>query len=135
MNRISEERLFEYVNDKRICNINAEIKSALAELLERRQAEKRIATLEKRIVDLESKCIPDGWKLVPIEPTEKMIIDGFESEPDELFSDDEVWQRYKAMSGCKQAAHRTKLCWAAMLQASPPVWAIEFKHIDGVSYE
>lgn len=68
-----------------------------------------------------SPVIPDGWKLVPIEPTENMIIDGFESEPDKTFSKPEVWEEYSAMSGCKQAAHRAKLCWAAMLSAAPAV--------------
>lgn len=63
--------------------------------------------------------ILEGWKLVPIEPTENMIIEGFESEPDKAFSKPEVWEEYAAMSGCKQAAHRAKLCWAAMLAAAP----------------
>ncbi|MCE9871569.1 hypothetical protein LZ667_09150 [Hafnia alvei] len=71
------------------------------------------------ILDKNSPVIPDGWKLVPIEPTENMIIDGFESEPDKTFSKPEVWEEYAAMSGCKQAAHRAKLCWAAMLSAAP----------------
>ncbi|MCE9904491.1 DUF550 domain-containing protein [Hafnia paralvei] len=66
-----------------------------------------------------SPVIPDGWKLVPIEPTENMIIEGFESEPNKTFSKPEVWEKYAAMSGCKQAAHRAKLCWAAMLAAAP----------------
>lgn len=63
--------------------------------------------------------VPDGWKLVPVEPTERMVIDGFESEPDETFSEPEVWEAYQAMSGCRQAAHRARLCYAAMLAASP----------------
>lgn len=66
-----------------------------------------------------SPVIPDGWKLVPIEPTENMIIEGFESEPNKTFSKPEVWEEYAAMSGCKQAAYRAKLCWAAMLAAAP----------------
>lgn len=61
----------------------------------------------------------NGWKLVPIEPTEEMVINGFESEPDETFSPDEEWESYDAMSGCEQAAHRAKLCWQAMLAAAP----------------
>lgn len=71
------------------------------------------------ILDENSPVIPDGWKLVPIEPTENMIIDGFESEPDEDFSEPDDWEEYAAMSGCEQAAHRAKLCWAAMLAAAP----------------
>lgn len=62
---------------------------------------------------------PPGWVMVPIEPTEHMIVEGFESEPDEFFSEPEVWKAYQAMSGCRQAAHRAKLCWAAMIAAVP----------------
>lgn len=68
---------------------------------------------------LNSPVIPDGWALVPIEPTEDMIVNGFESEPDESFSDEKEWEDYDAMSGCQQAAHRAKLCWAAMIAAAP----------------
>lgn len=68
---------------------------------------------------LNSPVIPDGWALVPVEPTEHMIVEGFESEPDEFFSDEEVWNAYDAMSGCQQAAHRAKLCWSAMISAAP----------------
>lgn len=63
--------------------------------------------------------IPAGWQLVPIEPTEAMIINGFESEPDEFFSESRDWEAYQEMSGCEQAAHRAKLCYAAMLAAAP----------------
>ncbi|HFO0273649.1 TPA: hypothetical protein ACHICZ_005130, partial [Enterobacter asburiae] len=66
-----------------------------------------------------SPVIPDGWVLVPVEPTEDMIVNGFESEPDERFSDEREWEAYDAMSGCQQAAHRAKLCWAAMIAAAP----------------
>lgn len=69
--------------------------------------------------DGNSPILPDGWALVPVEPTEDMIINGFESEPDESFSDEKEWEAYDAMSGCQQAAHRAKLCWAAMLKAAP----------------
>ncbi|UWA73568.1 hypothetical protein M5T12_17065 [Enterobacter asburiae] len=63
--------------------------------------------------------VPEGWIMVPIEPTESMIVDGFESEPDEDFSQPEVWEEYQEMSGCQQAAHRAKLCWEAMIKAAP----------------
>jgi len=66
-----------------------------------------------------SPVIPDRYVLVPIEPTEEMIVQGFESEPDESFSDAAAWEAYDAMSGCQQAAHRAKLCWAAMIGAAP----------------
>ncbi|VAF77725.1 Uncharacterised protein [Enterobacter hormaechei] len=63
--------------------------------------------------------LPVGWVAVPVEPTEDMIVNGFESEPDESFSDEKEWEVYEAMSGCQQAAHRAKLCWAAMIEAAP----------------
>ncbi|HEC2583960.1 TPA: Lar family restriction alleviation protein [Raoultella ornithinolytica] len=66
-----------------------------------------------------SPVIPDGYVMVPKEPTERMVIDGFESEPDETFSEPEVWEVYQKMSGCKQAAFRARLCWAAMITAAP----------------
>lgn len=66
-----------------------------------------------------SPVIPDGWVLVPVDPTEDMIVNGFESEPDESFSDEKEWEAYDAMSGCQQAAHRAKLCWEAMIKAAP----------------
>lgn len=67
-----------------------------------------------------SPVTPDGYVMVPKEPTERMVIDGFESEPDETFSESEVWEAYQKMSGCEQAAFRARLCWAAMLAAVPP---------------
>lgn len=66
-----------------------------------------------------SPVTPDGYVLVPIKPTENMIINGFESEPDEFFSKSEEWDAYQEMSGCEQAAHRAKLCWAAMIASAP----------------
>lgn len=64
--------------------------------------------------------IPDGYVLVPIVPTEDMIINGFESVPDPHFSDEKEWEEYEALSGCRQAARRAELCWAAMVAAAPP---------------
>ncbi|WP_394346561.1 DUF550 domain-containing protein [Klebsiella pneumoniae] len=62
--------------------------------------------------------VPDGYVMVPEEPTESMVIAGFESEPDEFFSESEVWEAYQKMSGCEQAAFRARLCWRAMLAAA-----------------
>lgn len=61
----------------------------------------------------------DGWVAVPVEPTEAMVIAGFEAELREEFRDPEAWEAFEAMSGCEQAAHRAKLCWAAMIAAAP----------------
>ncbi|HIB9048786.1 TPA: hypothetical protein ACWYGP_003447 [Raoultella planticola] len=66
-----------------------------------------------------SPVIPDGYVMVPKEPTERMVIAGFESEPEEGFSELQVWEAYEDMSGCEQAACRARLCWAAMLAAAP----------------
>lgn len=64
------------------------------------------------------QAIPDGYALVPVEPTEDMVIHGFESVPHPLFQPAD-WDKYQTMSGCEQAAHRAKLCWAAMIAAAP----------------
>lgn len=61
----------------------------------------------------------DGWKLVPVKPTMDMVVNGFESWPDEHFSRPEEWAAYEAMTGCQQAAHKARLCYAAMLAAAP----------------
>ncbi|ECA9706424.1 hypothetical protein GWF22_09695 [Salmonella enterica] len=66
-----------------------------------------------------SPVVPDGYALVPIVPTEDMVINGFESEPDPHFSDEKVWAEYEALSGCRRAARRAELCWAAMIKAAP----------------
>ncbi|WP_249419316.1 hypothetical protein [Citrobacter sp. RHB35-C21] len=63
--------------------------------------------------------VPDGYVIVPIVPTEDMIINGFESVPDPHFSDEKKWEEYEALSGCRQAARRAELCWAAMIKAAP----------------
>lgn len=82
---------------------------------------------------LQAVTVPDGWKLVPIDPTENMVIAGFESKPDESFSEPEEWEAYEAMSGCQQAAHKAKLCWAAMLAAVPKLQAERAAMLSGDS--
>ncbi|HCL6722965.1 TPA: hypothetical protein N2Q78_004556 [Citrobacter freundii] len=66
-----------------------------------------------------ASVVPDGYVLVPIIPTDDMIINGFEAELREEFSDPEALKTYEKMSGCELAAHRAKLCWAAMIAAAP----------------
>ncbi|MDK9356746.1 hypothetical protein [Lelliottia wanjuensis] len=68
---------------------------------------------------MQSGAVKDGWVMVPVEPTENMIVEGFESWPYESFSDTEVWEAFQEMSGCQQSAHLAKLCWAAMIAAAP----------------
>jgi hypothetical protein len=68
--------------------------------------------------------VAEGWQLVPIEPTETMVVVGFESWPNEFFSSPEEWEAFEAMSGCQQAAHKAKLCYAAMLAAAPAAPAV-----------
>lgn len=69
--------------------------------------------------DSNSPVIPDGWVMVPVEPTEHMIVEGFESEPDPDSSDEKEWAGYEALSGCRQAARRAEFFWAAMIAAAP----------------
>lgn len=80
--------------------------------------------------DIGDRRMNSQWKLVPVEPTETMVINGFESEPNECFTDEEVWEQYQEMSGCQQAAFRAKLCWAAMLGAAPAATAIPAAWLD-----
>lgn len=81
----------------------ADAAKAIDELLARRSAQ----------------VVPDGWVSVPVEPTENMIIAGFEAELREEFRAPEAWEAFEAMSGCEQAALRAKWCWAAMIAAAP----------------
>ena len=81
--------------------------------------ERRAAMLQGAEPVTTAYKLPEGWVAVPVEPTEDMIVNGLESEPNESFSDEKVWEAYDAMSGCQQAAHRAKLCWAAMISAAP----------------
>lgn len=59
------------------------------------------------------------WVLVPRVPTEEMVVHGFESRPSMSFSTEGEWAKFEAMTGCQQAAHCARLCWAAMLNAAP----------------
>lgn len=83
------------------------------------QRQKWESQRDKNISAGNSPVIPDGYALVPIVPTEGMVINGFESEPDPHFSDEKEWAEYEALSGCRRAARRAELCWAAMIKASP----------------
>ena len=65
--------------------------------------------------------LPDGYALVPIEPTEDMVIAGFESKPSAFNSSTEDLEKIEDMSGCEEAAHRAKLFWKAMVKSAPDV--------------
>lgn len=65
-----------------------------------------------------ARDLPEGFVLVPIEPTANMVIAGFESAPDRVFGGDEYPEEYDDMSGCQQAAFRAKRCWSAMISAA-----------------
>ncbi|WP_241575075.1 hypothetical protein [Rosenbergiella nectarea] len=96
--RITEEALNEAIEGKRELG-EIGLRLALKEL--------------RKLRDEDS--IPNGYALVPIEPTENMIIAGFESKPSAFNSSLEEVERCEAMSGCEQAGHRAKLCWKAMV--------------------
>ncbi|MCZ9611517.1 hypothetical protein K9J44_26085 [Enterobacter hormaechei] len=108
----------ELTDEPDILAYDADAHSGYAEPVSQRDElpyDPQIAAYEK----IMEQAIPDGYALVPVEPTEDMIVAGFESRPDESFSKSEEWEAYQRMSGCEQAAHRAKLCWAAMLKAAP----------------
>ena len=58
------------------------------------------------------------YKLVPIEPTETMIIHGFESDPKHN-DDPDIFEKYHNMSGCQRAAWTASECYKAMIEAAP----------------
>ena len=51
---------------------------------------------------------------MPIEPTEDMVLQGFESDIDPEFNG-----AFDDLSGCQEAALKARLCYAAMLGAAP----------------
>jgi hypothetical protein len=59
-------------------------------------------------------AVPEGWKLVPIEPTMDMVVDGFEAVSDFHDTDE-----YEEMSGCEGSAQSARVCYRAMLAAVP----------------
>lgn len=63
-------------------------------------------------------AVPEGYKLVPVEPTENMVIDGFESEAFEALADavqDEKGWPYS----CRESAECVTGIFKAMLAAAP----------------
>ena len=97
------------------CRVTSKaVKFALAAIASQQESISQL-----KISAAQPAVLPPGWKLVPIEPTEDMVISGFESKPREGFSDPDDWGAFEAMSGCEQAAHKARLCYAAMLAAAP----------------
>ncbi|AXF59312.1 hypothetical protein DVA43_07025 [Leclercia sp. W6] len=107
---------------ERLIRVRDELASSL-EYAEGSNRDRMIADAVKAIHELLAlrsvPLMPDGWAAVPVEPTEDMVIAGFEAELREEFRDPEAWEAFEAMSGCEQAAHQAKLCWSAMIAAAP----------------
>ena len=78
-----------------------------------------ILALIDRVERAERAQVPIGWRAVPIEPTDDMVIGGFESTPDRVFVGDKYPEEYEYMTGCQQAAFRAKRCYAAMIKSAP----------------
>lgn len=96
--RITEEALNEAIEGKRELG-EIGLRAALKELRELR----------------DGALIPEGYALVPIEPTENMVIHGFESKPSAFNSSVEEVEEFESMSGCQQAAYQAERCWKAMI--------------------
>ncbi len=107
---------------ERLIRVSDELASSL-EYAEGSNRDRMIADAVKAILELlalrSAQVVPDEWVAVPVEPTEDMVIAGFEAELREEFRDPDAWDAFEAMSGCEQAAHRAKWCWAAMIAAAP----------------
>ena len=94
----------------------------IEQLTQERDDARLAAKMHLRTVECQGACLhgaAEGYVLVPIAPTEDMVIAGFESRPEWGFVPGEEMEKYEAMSGCQQAAHRARLCYAAMLAAAP----------------
>lgn len=65
-----------------------------------------------------SPVIPEGYKLVPIEPTESMVIDGFESEDFDALAD-AVLDKKGWPYSCRESAECVTGIFKAMLAAAP----------------
>lgn len=70
---------------------------------------------------------PEGWRLVPDNPTVSMWVDGFEAVS--AFQDTD---EYRDMAGCKRAAESAKICYAAMLAACPVLSATAYDEAQPV---
>ena len=107
------------LTDERVERIWDETVTADAETL--KEVRMRFARAVARDVAAQAGqvAVPEGFKLVPVEATLEMVTKGFESAPDEFFSPTAEWEAYAAMTGCQKAAHRARLCYAAMLAAAP----------------
>jgi hypothetical protein len=109
------------LTDERIEQIWDETVTADAETLKEVRLRFARAVARNVAAQIDQVAVPEGWKLVPVEPTLDMVTKGFESAPDEFFSPGENWDTYAAMTGCQKAAYRARLCYAAMLAAAPAV--------------
>ncbi|HID3656095.1 TPA: ead/Ea22-like family protein [Serratia marcescens] len=89
--------------------------AAVLELLAELEAkDKRIAELEAKLAE----PVSGGYKLVPVEPTENMIIDGFESDAFMALAD-AVNEKNSWPYGCKESAVCVEGIFKAMLAAAP----------------
>lgn len=90
------------------------IRAALTELsethaIEMRAYEATVENLEAKVRELESGMVPDGWQLVPVEPTPDMIdaVLGYANGNDlKLLGADllriEIWHDWRAMLAAAQ---------------------------------
>ena len=96
---------------------NAELEQRLALVREQRDNELRTnAELEKQLAA--RKAVPPGYKLAPNEPTESMVIDGFESDAF-LSLADAVNEAKGWPYGCAEAAECVTGIFKAMLARVP----------------
>ncbi|UAN49953.1 hypothetical protein KGP26_19595 [Serratia sp. JSRIV002] len=83
---------------------------------------KLIDMVRARDVDLlavrEAQSVPVGFQLVPVEPTEDMVIDGFESEAFNALAD-AVLDKKGWPYSCRESAECVKGIFQAMLAAAP----------------
>ncbi|OAH27084.1 hypothetical protein [Serratia marcescens] len=78
----------------------------------------RCSDAREEVERLLAQPVSSGYKLVPVEPTENMIIDGFESDAFMALAD-AVNEKNGWPYGCKESAECVEGIFKAMLSAAP----------------
>ncbi|ENN8392455.1 hypothetical protein ACAX60_001002 [Serratia marcescens] len=78
----------------------------------------RCSDAREEVEHLLAQPVSSGYKLVPVEPTENMIIDGFESDAFMALAD-AVNEKNSWPYGCRESAECVEGIFKAMLAAAP----------------
>jgi len=92
------------------------VRMRLIELVKRQASMQGVG--DKLYTTPPAAAVPNGWKLVPIEPTEEMVVSGFECDAWDTLSDAAIDKKGWPYS-CKESAQCVTDIFTAMLNAAP----------------